>query len=143
MDGADKKIPGTWAVVASLALAVVAAAYLLLVPTYAAESTTATLGRTGPGSSVSTRSETTLLEAEGWSVLIPLLIPVILSAAPLLLNETRYAAATRLVAAVLLLSFVVLTGFSIGLFYLPSAAAMLLAALWLIGSRPERLRATK
>lgn len=135
MDESNEKVPATWAVVASLALAVIAAAYLLVVPTYAAESTTIMLGPAGPGAPVSTRSESTLLEAEGWSALVPVLIPVILSAAPLLLNGTRYAAPARLLAAVLLLGFVVIAGFSIGLFYLPNAVAMLLAALWLIGSR--------
>lgn len=136
MDGAEERITGTWAVVASLVLAGVAAAYLLVVPTNVAESTTFTFWPTGSGGPVSTRSETTLLEAEGWSALVPVLIPVILSAAPLLLDGTRYAAPARLLAAALLLGFIVVAGFSIGLFYLPSAVAMLLAAIWVIGSRP-------
>lgn len=79
----------------------------------------------------------TLLEVDGPGVLVPLLIPVILSALPLV----RLASASRrclaVISAVLLLGFVVVGVLSVGLFYAPSAMAMLVAAaLSIVGRRP-------
>jgi hypothetical protein len=52
------------------------------------------------------------------------------------LRKTPAARAARVVAAVLLLGFTVVAGFSIGLFYLPAAFAMFTAAL--ANSAPPR-----
>ncbi len=54
--------------------------------------------------------------------------PVLLAALPLAFNRTRLRAPARIVAAVMLLTGVLATGLTIGLFYLPSAMAMVAAA---------------
>ena len=58
-----------------------------------------------------------------------LAVPVVLAALPLALNATRLRTPARAVAAALLLIGSLLTGFSIGLYYLPSALAMSFAAV--------------
>lgn len=57
-----------------------------------------------------------------------LAVPVVLAAIPVALQRTRYVRGARIVAGTLLMAFVVVTGFSIGLYYLPSAVAMTVAA---------------
>lgn len=65
----------------------------------------------------------TLLEDQGLAALIPLLLPVVLAAAPLVF---RGPAALR-PAAWLLAGFNLLAGFTVGLFYLPSTALLFVA----------------
>ena len=55
--------------------------------------------------------------------------PVALAAFPLALNATRLRTPARSLAAALLTGGSLLAGFSIGLFYLPSALAMTVAAI--------------
>lgn len=57
-----------------------------------------------------------------------LALPVLSAALPLALNGTRLRTPARAVAAALLLGSI-LTGFSIGLYHLPSALAMTVAAI--------------
>lgn len=77
----------------------------------------------------------TLIQVNGWIALLPLSFPVIVAVTALVLSRSVLARRARWLAAMVLLGFVVLTGFSIGVFYLPAAAAMVAAALL----KPDRL----
>jgi hypothetical protein len=68
--------------------------------------------------------DTDLVKADGAYILIPVFFPAWLAAMALLLRKQW----VRIVAAVLLAIFVIIAGFSIGLFYAPAAFLMLLAA---------------
>ena len=63
------------------------------------------------------------------------LTPIVLAASPLALRRSRWRRVAEAGAATLLAAFGVLGGFSVGLFYLPSAASMLGAAVL---GRPRR-----
>lgn len=76
----------------------------------------------------------TLPEVEGPSVIPVLMIPIAVSLFPLLLLRTRVGAVALWVAVALLWVLCLLGAMSIGMFYLPAAVAMLLAAL----SQPKR-----
>ena len=69
-----------------------------------------------------------LLQTEGASILPAAGLPVVVALLPLAFATTRQARRVEIVSAVLLTSFVVLAGFSIGLFYLPAALAAILVA---------------
>jgi hypothetical protein len=69
-------------------------------------------------------SGATLLQVNGSDALFPLFFPVIVALLALLLSQR----VMRVVAAVLMAGFVLIGGFSIGLFYIPAAFTMLLAA---------------
>lgn len=69
-----------------------------------------------------------LLEEQGRGVLPALAAPVLVASLPVLLRGVRGVRVLRVVAAVLLLMFAVVTGFSIGLYYFPSAVTMIAAA---------------
>lgn len=111
----------TLAIVA-LALAAAAVVVLLVVPIYAGESETLTLG----GTIGRARTHATLLQVNGAHALGPLLFPVAVAALPVLWPQAR---ALRVVAAVLLGGFVFLGAMSIGLFYLPALVAAVGAAV--------------
>jgi len=133
--------PGWWFVLASFALACVAVAFLALAPMMAvSEGTSQTIsGQSTLGGSASpvpqtsdlrTQETRTLPEAQGWaSVAIVALPPLAVSALPLLPRGRRTALVLRTVAAVLLWGWVVLGALSVGIFYLPSALLMLIAAI--------------
>jgi len=76
-----------------------------------------------------------IIEINGWRVLIPLLIPVALTAIGLLAAITwKHQLRNKMflwVATVLLIGFCGLGMFSIGIFYLPAALALLVAAILL------------
>ena len=122
----------------SLALALAASSFALLGPTGRYEEGRA--GAVPEGASVELREppvvergSTSLLGQirsgeEDAAVLVALVVPVVIALLPLALLRTRLEPAARAVAAFLLLAFVVVAGFSIGLLYLPSAVAMALAA---------------
>lgn len=55
-------------------------------------------------------------------------LPVGISGVALALSRTAAAGVARFVAAAMLLGFVIIAGFSIGLLYAPAAAAMIVAA---------------
>jgi hypothetical protein len=110
---------------APLLLAVATAIVLLVVPTGRQESCFVGIGGE---TSCSSRS-TTLPESDGWDVLAVLAIPVVLAGAPLMLGSTRLRRPALVVSSVLLLAFAALGAASIGLFYLPAAAAMVIAAV--------------
>lgn len=99
-------------------LAMTASLVLLLVPVY----TQVELTGSGPGRI----SQSTLLETVGPSLFVPLLIPVALTALPLLMRErarTQASVATTAGLAV----FVVIGSASIGWFYVPALAAAIAA----------------
>ena len=96
---------------ASFGLAVAAALFLLVWPVYT-------------GSVGGRPARATLLEINGPSVLIPVMFPVFLTLAPLLIRKQL----VRIIATVLIGAFVVIAGFSIGILYLPAAVFMLLAS---------------
>ncbi len=110
---------------APLLLAVATAIVLLLVPTGRQESCFVGIGGE---TSCSSRS-TTLPESDGWDVLAVLAIPVVIAGAPLMLGSTRLRRPALVVSSLLLLAFAALGAASIGLFYLPAAAAMVIAAV--------------
>lgn len=86
-------------------------------------------GSSGPGGEVTEWSETSsesLLESEGPSVLIPLAIPVALPATALVARRRT----VTLVAGWISLAFCLVAILSLGVFYLPVAILLLLAARW-------------
>jgi hypothetical protein len=91
----------------SLALAIGAAVFLLTFPFYS-----------------SLDGSRTLIDANGAWVLIPVLLPVLVAAVPCVFRRW----VTRVISAVVLGVFVLISGFTIGLCYLPAAIAMVVAA---------------
>lgn len=73
-------------------------------------------------------SSRSLLQTEGASVLVAAGLPVLVALMPLVFGAGRHARRAEIVSAVLLGGFVVVAGFSIGLFYLPAALAATLVA---------------
>jgi hypothetical protein len=126
---------GTWLVLLSLILAVAASGFALIGPTGSEEAAQeAVPERARPVEPVvETRSTTLLGEIragdEDAAVLVWLVVPVAIAVAPLGLLRTRVDLAARIVAAALLLAFSFVAGASVGLFYLPSALAMVAAAV--------------
>lgn len=96
---------------ASFGLAVLAVVYLLVWPIYA-------------GFNGVQHTRGTLLQVNGPYSLIPAMFPVLTALIALLLRKQ----VIRVVATILIGLFVVLGGFTIGLFYLPAGILMLLAS---------------
>ena len=113
------------------ALAWAAGAWFALGPVYQGESVAAAIP--GEPAGEITRSSATLVEANGLHVLLLLLVPILLTAVAILaIQFTKRRGIRRKVLlwgpAVVLLGFCVVSIFSIGLFYLPAALALLVAA---------------
>ncbi len=125
MDGLRRR--GAIAAVVSLALSLVAAVVLAVAPLgsqqEAVPSSLDTSGVVGRVEHVS------LLQHEGASVLIPLAVPPAVSALGVVAGLFPQPRPVRAVAAGLLVVFVLLGAMSIGLFYLPCAVAMVVAAV--------------
>ncbi len=110
----------------SSAWALLVSVLLLFVPTYTHEySSISTHDGITTRTPTVTRGET-LLAVNGLGALVPLILVVITASLPLLFRNTRWRAVLEAVAAVLLVGFTMVTGFW---FYLPSAVAMLTAAV--------------
>ena len=92
-------------------LAVAAAIFLLVWPVYT-------------GFEDERPTHATLQQVNGRWVIVPVMFPVLVSLVPLVVRNQ----AVRIVAAIVIGLFVLISGFSIGMFYLPAAALMLLAA---------------
>lgn len=124
---------GRTLVVVSAVLVVLAAAAALFLPTGSEASTTVTEGSDPAAVEVSERSTTLAGDIrdgeEDWSVALVLLAPVVVALAAVALDRTRVRRASRMGAAVLLSLFTLLALASVGLFFLPGAGAMLVAAL--------------
>ena len=101
----------------AIALAGVASVALCVVPTVSTSSSSSVPG----GPDVVTESSRSLLAQQGPSLLLVLAVPLLLALLPVLLG-----ARARVPSAVVLAVLVVLTGFSVGLWFLP---ALLLAAV--------------
>jgi hypothetical protein len=92
-------------------LTVVAAIYLLVGPAYRVV-----------GNGVVTHR--TLIQVNGRWAVVPVMFPVLVSLIPLVVRRQW----VRIVAAIVMGGFVFISGFSIGMFYLPAGILMLLAA---------------
>jgi Kef-type K+ transport system membrane component KefB len=108
--------------VLAVSLALIASVVLLLVPMY----TQVKLTSGGPEQV----SHSTLLETVGWSIVMPLLIPVAL---PLLLRG-RARTPVSVGTTVALVVFVVIGSASVGWFYIPALAAAVAAVVASTGS---------
>lgn len=102
-------------------VALATAAALLFAPTGATESCSASTA----GPLTCTNGTTSMLASEGLWVLAPLCLPALACLLPIAL---RSPLATRLVA-IGLFAFCFLTGFTIGLFFVPVAVAALVLAV--------------
>jgi hypothetical protein len=92
-------------------LAVAAAIFLMVWPVYE-----------GVGSGGVTHA--TVIRINGWWASVPVMFPVLVALVPLVVRRQ----AVRIVAAVVMGAFVLISGFTIGLFYLPAGILLLLAA---------------
>lgn len=106
-------------------LALLAAVVLLVIPTGREES----VSISSTGEITRHSRSTTLVQSDGWSVLVPLAVPVAIAGVPLALRRTRWRRGALVAASVLLLAFVVAGLLSIGVYYLPAAVAMVMAAI--------------
>jgi type II secretory pathway component PulF len=106
-------------VVGAWALAVVAALFFALVPTYSGESVTVD----SSGHEVTSHSSSTLVEENGAGILGLISWPAVVATLPLVMRRRRWP---RLAALLLMLPVVALV-FSIGPFYAPVALLLLLS----------------
>lgn len=114
--------PRRIAQIVALALALTASVLLLFLPSGVSE--TVTLG--ADGSTITETTRTTLVEENGPGVILPLSVPVIAAALPLAsLRGNPRALAVVSTAAIGL--FIVISMFSVGIFYAPAFGAALLA----------------
>ena len=95
-------------VASAFALALLCSLILLVLPVYSG-----TAGRA------------TLLQVNGPGVLVPLAIPPFITVLPVILSQRS----VRIGATIALGLFCLISGFSIGLFYVPAAVLLLLAHL--------------
>jgi hypothetical protein len=110
------------------AWALAASTYLLFEPTVGTVSTSVASGLSGPAvPSRDLYSSSSLLATQGSSVLLPLLIPVVLSALPLFGRSPRWHFILGAGAAALLGLFCLLGILSVGFFYVPSLVALIVA----------------
>lgn len=111
----------------SFFLTLVVSCLLLVVPTYSGQRE----GFLTSGAIIHTHAS--LLQINGPRVLIALMIPVLIALMPMLVPKRG----VRIAAAIALAFFVLITGFSIGLFYLPSAVTLTVASV--LSLRPRRV----
>ena len=109
-----------WFTALAFALALAASLVLLVFPVY-------TGFRDGE------LQRATLIQVNGSGVLLPLSFPVLITLLPLVFRKLPVMVA----AAVVMCGFAFISGFSIGMFYMPSAVMALLAAC----VAPRRARA--
>ena len=109
----------------SVILAVAASFYWLVMPAHTGEKSDVTGWSSGAPHMQVSRTHATLLEVTGSRVILALAFPVLVALTPLLFPHRSL----RIGAAAVLGVFTIVSGFSIGLLYLPCAATMLAAAL--------------
>jgi hypothetical protein len=118
----------------AIAWTVLVTAFLLFGPIYPGDSSV------GPdGTVASLESRRTLWQVNGFRALVALAFPLMFVAAPLMVKDAVWRRHTLIFATILMWGLVLLGGFSIGLFYMPTALAMLL--LVLTSKRQEQLPA--
>lgn len=137
------KFKGNAAIVSAIAshvLSWVAFLWLMFWPYfYQGLQTVPTVPGGPPG--LSTKTHASLLAANGLWAIVPLLVPVIITALLLTIAiSKRSKKVVKLTAwplAAMLLGFCVLGAFSIGMFYLPAALAAGVTAFMLLRRKPE------
>jgi hypothetical protein len=122
--------PSRRAVVLATLLAGSGSLLLLWLPVYGAATESSSTGPDGIQVLTGTASSATLLEVNGPRIGMVLLVPLLLTGVPLVVPGRRGSVMATVLSALALSALVVLTGFSIGLFYLPSALALVVGA-WL------------
>ncbi|MGH7858714.1 MAG: hypothetical protein ACREQY_15420, partial [Candidatus Binatia bacterium] len=121
--------PGAAANLVALGLAAVASFVLLVMPVVTIEQRSVMLDGAGKAPLVrSSVSAVTLLEENGRSVLVVLALPVGAAVVPFSFRGARRRRSARRAIAVLLGILCAVAVMSIGLFYLPAAAAMWIAS---------------
>lgn len=108
----------------AILLGLIATLWLLLAPSYSWSSESQTAG--GVASSRETGTST-LLDVNGLSALIPVLVPMVLLGAAAVGRRSAARRAITFTAAIVLTAFVMIASFSIGLFFLPAAVALWVA----------------
>jgi hypothetical protein len=114
-------------------LAAGASLLLLWLPVYATESVVASTGASSVESEGSVAGRATLLETNGPGALPPLVVPIALAVVSLLVTGGSKRRVATYVCRGALVLFVIITGFSSGMFYIPSAIVMMFA----IGQQPR------
>jgi hypothetical protein len=134
---AASKAPGSDCLAAGLAYSavvwsVVASAALLLIPT----SKSISISTSSDGPTVVTTSQRTLLENEGRSVLVVFIVPIAITAVGAFAGR-RSKRKVRLGAGVLLAIGCLLAAASIGMFFIPSSIALIVAGVATRTDEPE------
>jgi hypothetical protein len=127
--------PGARVGAVSFVLALVASVILLVVPTGTSMSSVCSVrpapvpgGAQASPTCISRVTHPSLVDDQGWGVVVPLSIPVVVAGIPMALARTRAWRPAAITAACLLTAFAILGAASVGIFYLPSAVAMIVAA---------------
>lgn len=120
---------------AGFGAALFASASMIVLPAYTTVSVSESSDPSGGVRPVVEETRQTLLEVNGPQVLVPLAVPVALAAVPLAFPRSRWRRVIQATAATLVSTFVVITGFSIGMAYLPSAVLLFVAAALGTGDR--------
>ena len=122
-----------------------AVVYLLFVPVYESQRTTAVAqGQPAVIINTTTSTSSTLLEVNGLEIIPVILVPVLLTGFALLgVVFTKPGRAARkailLTATVLTFGFCALAMFSVGIFYLPGAVALLVSAILGLSQTQQRV----
>lgn len=134
---------GTWFVAAAFAVSVASAIALAFIPVQTAVShgVQIEVGQ-GPGSDPSEVGESvevqrqTLPQAQGWSTVVAISVPLLLlTAVPLFLRRERSARVGRIVSTVILFFGVLVGAMSFGILYLVPAVLMLGATVCTLSRR--------
>ena len=110
----------------ALLTSLVAVVLLLVLPSYSG----ITVHQAAGGRAVQSTQAATLLGVNGFRVLFVLAIPVLAAVSALLPWPTRFRRSVDVLDAIAATVIVLLGAFSVGLFFLPTATALLVVALW-------------
>ena len=121
----------------SLGASIAASGALLVLPMYSTVEDTAMVSSNGETVRRSFESKQTILQVNSPRALVPLALPIVFAAIPILLRKSDSRLGLEGFSATALAAFTIISGFSIGLFYLSSAGAMLVAAM--LGGRHRNL----
>ena len=128
LEGQNRRDTGWVAAVLSLVAALAASMVLLILPVVAVQGEVVVYNSERSSLTGAIRRDETLVEHQGWSVVAVLAFPVIVASLPVIVARHGRFRSLRTVSAVVLAVFVLLTGLSIGLFYVPSALVMIVSA---------------
>lgn len=117
-----------FALMASLAAVVL----LLFIPFYEGVSVSQSVG----GSAVQRSQTATLIAVNGARALLILAVPVLATVSALLPWPPRFRRSIDALGATVVTVFVLLGAFTVGLFFVPAAAALIAIALWPRKARP-------